>query len=323
MPDCLHHICLVSDQNVPELLGALLCAPFDVHIHAITTPKMTSNAANFEKTCRKSGIECSLHALPLPGIAEIGSLLDKVHAERKHEGWAVNITGGTKLMTLGAYAWAAQNDIPAFYIDTANRTYELYTGGRWQSQPLPSILGFEALLNLYGYEVRASARAQTHPGHFAAANMILGLAGQKDGLEAIHVLNERAFAAGPRADWTVPYDLAPGMAKLLAICRTGGQLDYTKSRIAFRGEAGRQWCNGIWLEEFVQAILAGLESENMISSWAANVKIAGDGYSNELDAIFTAHNRLYVIECKTSRLAGRPAAASILYKAEKLSPQIK
>lgn len=108
----------------------------------------------------------------------------------------------------------------------------------------------------------------------------------------------------------------------LAICRTGGQLDYTKSRIAFRGEAGRQWCNGIWLEEFVQTILAGLEAENMISSWAACVKIAGDGYSNELDAIFTAHNRLYVIECKTSRLAGRPAAASILYKADSLKGRV-
>lgn len=318
----LHHICLISDQNVAELLGALLCAPSDVHIHAVTTPVMAARAASFEKTCWKNRIACSIHPLPVARMTEIDRLLDDVLAAHSGGSWAVNITGGTKLMTLGAYAWAVKNRIPAFYIDTANRTYEFYSDGRWQSLPLASVLKYEALLNLYGYEVWESDSSPVPAGHGLAARKMLDLAASEEGLEALHILNERSVTAGPRFGLKVSYASRPYMDRLLAICKAAGQLDYDGSMLVFRDEAARRWCNGIWLEQYVQAILADLEAENRISSWAVNVKIAGPGYGNELDAVFTAHNRLYVIECKTARLAGKPAAASILYKADSLKDRV-
>lgn len=322
MTDTVHHICFVSDQNVAELLGALQPGgQASIHVHAIATPKMAAKAANFAKACKRNGIECSLYGLPVVGIAEIGKLLDSIRAENLNEAWAVNITGGTKLMSIGAYSWATVNNVAAFYIDTASQVINFYARGHWRKLRLPDLLKYEALLNLYGYEIERSA---SKPASFSqsATNSLLALLAQKDGVAAFHALNDRAIAASSDPALSTSYKEEKYFAELLAICKEAGKLDYTNSQITFRDDACRKWCNGIWLEEYVQVILAGLEAEKRITSHAANIRVIGEGYANELDAIFTVHNRLHIIECKTSRLASKGGATSILYKSDSLNDRI-
>lgn len=321
MPDTHHHLCFISDQNVAELLGALMYEPGSVQIHALATPRMAEKAETFKKTCRRNGIACSIYPLSKAGIEEIGRLLDAIYKARPGGDWAVNITGGTKLMTLAAFDWATRNNIAAFYIDTASRVINFHQAGLWRKLRLPDVLKFDALLNLYGYEIEMGGAAHPISGQESAVGLI-DLGSHALGLAAIHYLNDRAIAASATTGLTTPYEPAPHLAKLLAICNAAGKLNYTKSYITFPNNDCRKWCNGIWLEEYVQTVLALLQAEGRITSWASNVKIIGAGYYNELDAIFTVNNRLHVIECKTSRLASKGGATSILYKSDSLNDRI-
>lgn len=320
MPKSRHHICFVSDQNAAELLGALLPDYGAPHMHAIATSQMRKKGAWLKRACARHGLKCNLYELAQIAIPDIGALLDKIWLDQPDESWAVNITGGTKIMALAAYAWAVKNSIPAFYIDTGNRNIQLFSGAQWQNQPLPDILEFETLLNLYGYEIQQKVKAHVPVAVREALEKMIELASGKDGAKAFHALNDRAVAAASDPELVAVYSPAPFLEPLLAICKGARKLDYSASHISFRDEQARKWCNGIWLEEFVQATLARLQGDGRITSWASSVQVTGDAGPNELDAIFTANNRLHVLECKTSRLAA--SANSILYKADSLRGRV-
>ena len=91
-------------------------------------------------------------------------------------------------------------------------------------------------------------------------------------------------------------------------------LDYDNGYIHFPSETARQWCNGLWFEEYVRMILYKMHSDKRIPSWAASVEVEMNGVPNELDALFSVRNRLFVIECKTAALSERDKANSVLYK---------
>lgn len=307
------HICLISDQNVAEFLGAFLPGCAASRVHAITTAKMRQNAVNFSRTCKGRGIGCDIHELAETGMEQIHALLDRIW--QPGASWVVNITGGTKLMSLAAFTWASAHDVPACYVDSAAQKLIVHSHGAWESHPLPEMAGFEALLNLYGYEV-VSRRKEPVPAQTRAAfERMLALADSAHGRRALHVLNARAT----QADAGEPCPPDVHLLDLLNICRDAGKLDFGKSGILFRDEAAKFWCKGGWLEEYVQAVLARLESEGRISSCASSVRLARGDVKNELDAVFTARNRLHIIECKTSRLG---AASTILYKADSIRGRV-
>lgn len=318
-----HHICFVSGQNAAEMLGALLPEFRAAQVHAVVTPQMAASAEALQKTCARHGIKCSLHNLEAIDIPGIDGLLDVIWLSRPDAAWAVNITGGTKIMAIAAFTWAARNGIDAYYIDTGSQAVQLYAQNRWQSQPLPDLLKFDTLLNLYGYKIESKVRAPVNAGSRKHFEKLLELAASPQGAKAFYALNEKAAAAFTDPDLSTSYYECAGFHELLAICKSAGKLDYTDSRIIFRDEQARKWCNGIWLEEFVQSVLAGLGGEGKISSWASAVQVSRKGSRNELDAVFTVNNRLYVLECKTAKMAGATApASSILYKADSISGRI-
>lgn len=313
----LHHICFVSDHNVAELLGALLPGPGRVQVHAIATPAMQPKAAHLASACRRHGIKCELHSLPAIAIPEIENLLDEIWYAASYAAWAVNITGGKKLMSLAAWAWAMRNRIPAFYVDTAAGQIQVFDNSAWRSEPLPDLLKFETLLTLYGYEIAARVSNPVDQDTRSALLKINDFFLDQTGSRAIHALNDRASRASER-DLAVVWRPDESLARLLAICKQAGKLDYTDDRIIFRDEGARDWCMGGWLEEYVQSVLARLENEGQLTSWACRVEINGQGGPNELDAVFTAKNRLHVIECKTEKLQKNERVTPILYKADSI-----
>lgn len=322
MPKYDYHICFVSGQNVAEFLGALLPELGAAHIHAIVTPKMRKQGANLENTCKRRGLKYTSHPLERIGITEIGDLLDSIWLAHPDASQALNITGGTKIMSLAAYAWAIKNSVAAFYVDTAAKCALVYDKDGWETVPIPAILDFEALLNLYGYEIMAKIGTPISAVARNAIEKLLELGNRKKTRRAMGFLNEKAAKAKDAPHLAVSYYHDDGVAEALEICKSAGKLDYTDSTIIFRDEEARKWCNGGWLEEYVQAILSRLEAEGRISSWASGVQVIREGSRNELDAIFTANNRLYVIECKTSRMDEKNSPSSILYKADSINGRL-
>lgn len=325
MPPYQNHICFVSDQNVAELLGAKLPELGCVKLHAIVTSEMQRKGKGeiFRKACLKNGLPCVLHSLEKIQAQQIEALLDSIWFSKPDDIWAVNITGGTKIMSLVAYTWAARNQIDALYIDTANQTAQVYRANHWQEHQLPGLLKIETLFHLYGYEIENGKKYSVANATLAAASGLIRLASKGKGLKAIHALNALSAKAAANTALITSYQPEPELDATLAICKSAGYLDYTESQIIFRDDEARRWCMGLWLEEFVQGVLMRLAAESRISSWASSVTVLANGTHNELDAVFTANNRLYVIECKTSHLANDDlSTASILYKADSINGRV-
>lgn len=115
---------LVSEQTLPNVLPALALRPAEVVL--VHTPQMRKQCHWIEKALNRGGVSSAviLHALPdnpdhhATGI-EISTLIESCGAKGLQP--VVNITGGTKLMSIGAFAAAHRNKTPNFYFDTQHR----------------------------------------------------------------------------------------------------------------------------------------------------------------------------------------------------------
>jgi hypothetical protein len=81
-------------------------------------------------------------------------------------------------------------------------------------------------------------------------------------------------------------------------------------QIRFRDEAARFYVNGGWLEQHVFGLLFGLRKElpaihDLARSVAFERRESGKSIQNELDVMFIANNRCYIIECKTKRFSAQ------------------
>ncbi len=122
MPHAL--IQLVSEQTLPNVFLALALAPTETIL--LHTPQTVKQCDWIARALQLAHLETSTRFVPLPDNpdhhATGQAVLEQVSAARE-AGLTpvVNITGGTKLMSIGAFAAAHQQRLPACYVDTAHR----------------------------------------------------------------------------------------------------------------------------------------------------------------------------------------------------------
>lgn len=93
----------------------------------------------------------------------------------------------------------------------------------------------------------------------------------------------------------------------------------------FTSEADRSFVKGGWLEHHVFRMVCNLSDKLGIRDKAANLTLVDQaGVKNELDVAFMARNRLFVIECKTSRMDGERAvkANDTLFKLSEVCKRV-
>lgn len=328
IPALKHHIVFVSGQAVPTLLAASLPGKEPSHIHAVVTPAMRDAAQQLRRALQARGRLFSEYPLEdHSGQDAMYAVLDAIRADCGGESLGVNLTGGTKLMALAASEWAYACGMPAFYIDTA-ADQVIRIDRTWRYAPLPDVLSVRGLLTANGFDVE-SADADPVPATRREALMrLLELACTPAGERALGHLNRLAENAAD-ADLCARDNRAPDATweKLLAICQNAGMALTGNGHVAFPNETARRWCNGVWFEEYVRMTLFRLKTARIIKDFASSVKVRREGVRNELDALFTARNRLFTIECKTSVMSGNNAAqtdraSADLYKVDSLHERL-
>ena len=108
---------LVGQQAMPNLLAAIAIKPNRI-VH-LWTAKTRTASENLRNACNKAGIGANIQFYELsetPGINETKAAVSRI--ADSNPGCVVNFTGGTKLMSIGAYAAAADQNIPSLYVDT-------------------------------------------------------------------------------------------------------------------------------------------------------------------------------------------------------------
>ena len=117
---------LISEQTIQNLLPILRLKPAGL-IHLVT-PKTAARSAHLLDAAHAAGIDPRLSVVQLsamPGIPESFNAVTDCLNQMVESGTApvINFTGGTKLMSIGAYAAALQHKTPSLYVDTQDACF--------------------------------------------------------------------------------------------------------------------------------------------------------------------------------------------------------
>ena len=117
---------LISEQTMQNLVPVLALKP--AHVVHLTTPKTAARSAQIIEGARQAGTDTELESIRLsemPSIPETSrAVLRAVAAAREAQQTPViNFTGGTKLMSIGAYEAALREQVVSLYVDTDHQQF--------------------------------------------------------------------------------------------------------------------------------------------------------------------------------------------------------
>lgn len=278
-------ISLVSDQTIPNVRFIKEYKEDVSDFLFVSTQKME------KKGCRDWIVKTAAISNTSVIIVDeynpqtIISALDEINLEQ-YDKIIVNLTGGTKIMSLTIYEYFREEGADIFYVTGHNDDYiKLFPGKNKNIKQFKTTLSLHEYLLAYGFEI-----TQTEPCGIEYKMMknwynkyINGeFSNHVDALNILRLKRGKTFDCSnsePVLSFLKSIDFIPANGKL------------SKNEVkALTGE---------WLEEYVGASLMDelkLTSENIL----IGSLITKNGISNEMDVMFYYNSQFYVIECKTS-----------------------
>ncbi|MCF8030556.1 MAG: DUF1887 family protein [Desulfohalobiaceae bacterium] len=294
------HFCLLSEQQVANVIP-LLHEPFRPdQVVLLVSQAMRDKEPYARRTMQSLGLKVDAWEIDSYNIHAIREQVLKVLTE--YEGYSVglNVTGGTKIMALGAHeAFSADSSNTIFYLDTGNqRILRLFPD--YVEFPLPDLLDVRTALRSYGFSVQKAAGNSSLGDPRLTERLANRASYYGKALSRLNYLADRA-----EEDLTVrlePRDWRnKPLMELIGLFREQGLLDHDgRSTLGFPDEASRGYVHGGWLEEHVARIVRNLQEKGLVRDREMNLLVnSPSGAENELDVAFTGRNRLHLIECKT------------------------
>lgn len=322
------HILLVSAQAAPNLLPALDPGLKPEEAVLMVSGKMQARADALETVLREAGVKTS--RIPLADehdFAKLQNALLDVASARDGQAIALNVTGGTKLMALAAQSVAQEAGWSVFYVDV-DTDEVIWLGKAAHRQALTPQLRLRHYLRGYGFTLVGSIeRPQPSQRH---DDLLATLITQVGSLEqALGQLNWLAQEAEEKKSLRVTLSDrqrdSRSLEALLRIFQDAKVLDVQGDTLIFANESERDFAKGGWLEHHVFRVVTALTGELSIRDKAANLVVQDkDGVKNELDVVFMARNRLFVVECKTARMdkPEAPKANDTLFKLSEICRRV-
>lgn len=328
---------VVTEQALANLLPLLQFGADRVALAA--SEEMQRQAQDFKiLICRKlkrlpeDAVEIR-EGLPSAGLSAISdwgfSWLEDLQERFPGAPVVLNITGGTKLMSLGLREAAVLfDDVRLVYTDTAHDQLEWL--GRNPPDPLPlaDLLDVDACLMAMGRTPRRalsddeSTRAEMVERK-PLTKWLAQHAGELDGLfrNLCRVLAEEPSKPGPHSIGRVWGLRAEALQKLA----DAGVVDLQDDSQFYlqKGEGGeesRRYLMGQWLEEYVWHVLRdeGL-GDVRLGLDITEDRSRKDDVRNELDVVAVHRNRLLLCECKVRFLRSDDSVSDMIYKLDSVS----
>ena len=327
-------ICLVSEQTLPNYLGACLSDPMPRMVHLVVTERMKEKADILEQALKRKGCKVQQHSIPTAGHNEVFNCLCTI-SESIQGPIAINVTGGTKVMALMAVEWANMSELETFifYMDTQQGQI-LHLAGDMESYPISCNLSIADILFAgSGHNIASKDKeAVTQERHSLLKELLELFLNNQTALKLFNLKAAEALKC-PCVSW--PHEPPRAFEEAMRIAAQLGKVTLSLRDITYVSEEARKWCNGGWLEEYVKCVLAGMRGKKLIDDYAANIELdyrtpikgtQKDSVQNEIDAAFSKDNQLYLIECKTSDLTRKgkatTMAADAIYKLDSLKKSL-
>ncbi len=317
------HLCLVSSQPIPNLAPVFDPDQTPQQVILLTSPQMSQQAVWLQQALHRRQIKSE--------VWKIDDGYDCDHIKKRIEALlmrqdlgniALNVTAGTKIMSLAAYEVFRAQGLPIFYVHPQkDLLIPLFPIA--PAREIPDKLRLKEFFQVHGYQVMSLRRKTVIRERQQLGEHLVKNVDRYS--SALGTLNYLAATAEDRStlrsdriiarNWNVT-----GFKSLVDLLVDGGLLKIEADCFVFTSEEERFFINGGWLEEYLFSRIDRLRNRLKIQDAAMSVQIeSSTGSKNEIDVALIYNNRLFLIECKTRRFRGQHSAGSkALYRMDSL-----
>ncbi len=327
--------CLVSQQHVPNLLAIRAVKPDWLVLLVTPGMKKRDKHTHLFKALAAGGQDYSANYEVVDvtdenSIAAISRTLEQSLEKHPDDEWIVNLTGGTKPMSMGAYVFSRDKELKTLYIAESDQHHavDLLDGA---STVLNHHISTAEFLAGYGFDLRNSHMLEkSEKGARKWVKMAAMLTAHQDDaslrymLGRLQILKERTMKVSRRVwerEGLILSDrddislhnssLRAAIAKDFSLKESGTKLTGHLNKYA------AEFLTGKWMEVFVWGLLLSFENRGI---WDLHLGVTAGGKepgeSNEFDVSFMQDQSLCIVECKTGGQGHDPGANSTLYKIE-------
>lgn len=333
-------VCLISGQHVPNLLVIRSEKPSPDKLVLIVSPYMKKEdrhkqllnalkvgGLDYTPTSKRE-FKCLKNEY---SITTIKKLLQEIYTNHQGDELIVNLTGGTKPMSIGAYEFSLENHLKTLYVPEGNQRQAIDLLDEGYVVDLEHKITTAEFLAGYGFDIinndlLKSAEELALPlvklsAMLASKNEDNGLRGMLGTLQWL----KKGKIVLDKADWetnglsissedNVFLNDKPLRDEISTLF--GLSVDGTK----FTGKLERhavEFLTGKWLEVFVWNLFRPFVGKGI---WDLHLGVSagkiGPAKNNDLDVSFMKNQSLCIVECKTGERRDDPEADNVLYKIE-------
>ncbi len=319
------HVCLVSYQPIPDLIPLKTEELKPEKVVNLVSPDIKVQAARLKKIASDWGIEVEERQIEPYDLDSARATCLDLLAHYEEDDLTLNVTGGTKIMALAAFEVFREFKKEIIYVDTQDEKIQILSPDA-ATAAFRSVIRVKPYLTAYGQKI-IEDRTDHEMIQRNRSTIDAFLRDLRKYELPISILN--GYAAPHRNTRTFPLYVAldehhrkiPEFMELLVLLRERGIVSLQGERIIFPELSAIEFLSGGWLEEYVFDVVSSMPDTN--SRMGVRIEWLQSGpkpATNEYDVVFTHNNRLYLIECKTKRFAGRDRQEvnEVIYKLESL-----
>lgn len=307
-------ISLVSDQTLPnvQLVKEMKMEVTDYLF--ISTEKMEKKGCRrwIEKAAALDIDNSKLFHIVVKEFSfdDIGEKLDEFDFSA-YEKLILNLTGGTKVLTLVAHDYFKQMGAEVYYVTGFNNEFiKIFPGRFKQINLFSSKINIADYLYAYGFDFELSDKSnidEHYTNHLFNKYLENGFADYSDELNFLRSKRDNGVKALSTAKINLSYFLK--------------YIDYKPTESNKLSSTEVKYLTGEWLEEYVgnriknelslsdEELFVGVtlykelsqqQSNNVQELLGEGVLLSDSSPNNEIDVMFVYNNKFYTIECKTS-----------------------
>lgn len=324
------HLFLVGDDLIPNITPALDPAVRPTEVCLLGATSAVDSSVRLEKILKQAGISVSRWEVADPwDIEQVRTRVKKWIASQAGGDIALNVTGGTRPMGLGAYEVFVSENRPVYFVNPINDSVDWLLPHGQVSMPLADRIKFPAFFSARDMRL-VECKKDGIPSNLRSLTdtLIRGLHRFERPLSILNALashSEGSLVSPPLEDWQRRDAV---LLELIGLFASEGLLTLVKgAHLRFPDEDSRFFVNGGWLEQYVFDVLVRMRGkgaliQDLARSLSVEWDVDGSPVKNEIDVAFIADNRPYLIECKTRKFdsdEGEDSLASeAIYKLDTL-----
>ncbi|MBR4673010.1 MAG: DUF1887 family protein [Victivallales bacterium] len=316
-----HHLCLVSDQTMPNYLPIKAQEIKPSKVTLAVTDKMKTQGERLRQELSGHGIMVDILSLGADAASfdELQDIFLEWVSNHETEDIVLNVTGGTKPMAIAAQEVFRGFRKPVFYVDVdTDKVWWLDSSldtPKWSVKcNITKPITTATYLALHGVTLESGQQAFKNPEWFEFAKELAEKASNRNFGNLLGQLNRLAKEAENRNSLDGGQgDVSSTEWMNLLESLWANEITRDKTRLLFRSNEARFFANGGWLEAYLFHYIKRIVPYND-TTYLNSILKGASGERNEIDVLTQTHNQLFVFECKTRNYSNENSAAEALYK---------